>query len=38
MDYNTFDFSGFVDIHKCLMKKNDIKQCSNLLNKLLCCY
>ena len=34
VDYNTITVGNFVDIHKCLVKKNNIKQISNLLNKV----
>lgn len=34
VDYNTVTVGDFVDIHKCLVKKHNIKQISNLLNKV----
>ena len=27
LDYNTFDISDIINIHKYLMKKNNIKKC-----------
>ena len=34
VDYNTITVGYFVDIHKCLAKKHNIKQISNLLNEV----
>ena len=38
IDYNSTDKSGILNIHKCLMTKNNIKLCSALLNKCLLHY
>ena len=35
VNYSTVDVSDIMDIYQYLMKKNNVKQCSNLLNKLL---
>ena len=35
VDYNSFDKSDILNIHKYLMKKNNIRLCSALLNKRL---
>ena len=38
VDYNIIDVSDFVDIYKYLIKRHNIKQCSNVWNKLLIRY
>ena len=38
VDYNIVDASDIVGTRKCLMKKRNIKDCLNLLNKLLLRY
>ena len=37
-DYSAIDKSDILNIHKYLMAKNNIKQCSNLLNQCLLGY
>ena len=38
VDFSTADVSDIMDIQQYLMKKNNVKWCSNLLNKLLLLY
>ena len=38
VDYNSIDKSDILNIHKYLMTKDNIKQCSALLNKCLLYY
>ena len=38
VQYNSIDKSDILNIHKCLMTQNNIKQCSALLNKCLLYY
>ena len=38
VDYYTIDVKDIVNVHRYLMNKHYIKECSNLLNKLLLHY
>ena len=38
VDFNIFDTTNIIDIHKYLMKKHDIKQCLDFLKKCLLYY
>ena len=38
VDFSTADVSDIMDVQQYLMKKNNVKWCSNLLNKLLLIY
>ena len=38
VDFSTADVSDIMDVQQYLMKKNNVKWCSNLLNKLLLLY